>query len=276
MRAFVRRHDLASFVVLAYALSWADWIPLLVRGSRVVPGGNVTHFPGLLGPAGAAFIIVALTEGRPGIGRLLRRMVFVSKPCLRFLAYSLSPLVFLGFALAAARLTRSSMPAPGEFGIYSGLPPLPFLSVLLLVFLFNGYGEETGWRGFALTRLQDRFGPVKGTLVLALIWAGWHTPSFWFVEGYRNLGVAGLVGGFGLGICAGAVVLARVLNRSDGSILAVALWHATYNLTSATTASRGIIGAVTTTCVMVWAGVLLFQEWRRPLVRSRLAMAAAT
>lgn len=276
MRAFLCRHDLVSFVVLAYVLSWSYWIPLLSRGSLVVPGGHVTHFPGLLGPAAAAFIIVTLTEGRPGISRLLRRMVLVSQPTRRFLVYSVSPFLFLGLALAAAFFTRHPMPAPGEFGVYSGLPPLPFLSVLLLVFLFNGYGEETGWRGFALPRLQDRFGPVKGTLVLALIWAGWHTPSFWFVEGYRNLGVAGLIGGFGLGIGAGSLVLARVSNRTEGSIFSVALWHATYNLTSATSASRGVIGAVTTTCVMVWAGVLLFQEWRRPLSRSRVAVASAT
>ncbi|MFN7943416.1 MAG: type II CAAX endopeptidase family protein [Thermoanaerobaculia bacterium] len=276
MRAFVRRHDLASFVVLAYALSWADWIPLLLRGVLVVPGGDVTHFPGLLGPAAAGLIVVALTEGRSGIGRLLRRMILVSKPTSRFLAYALSPLVFLGFALVAASLARGPMPALDKFGIYSGLPPLPFPSVLLLVFLFNGYGEETGWRGFALERLQGRFGPVKGTLALAILWAGWHAPSFGFVEGYRNLGVAGLVGGFGLGICAGSIVLARGSNRTGGSVLAVSLWHATYNLTSATTASRGIIGAVTTTCVMVWAGVLLFQEWRRPAMRSRLAVANAT
>jgi hypothetical protein len=32
--------------------------------------------------------------------------------------------------------------------------------------------------------------------------------------------------------------------------------------------------AVTPTCVVVWAGVLLFQEWRRPLERSRLAVVA--
>lgn len=182
----------------------------------MVPGGDVTHFPGLLGPAAAGLIVVALTEGRSGIGRLLRRMILVSKPTSRFLAYALSPLVFLGFALVAASLARGPMPALDKFGIYSGLPPLPFPSVLLLVFLFNGYGEETGWRGFALERLQGRFGPVKGTLALAILWAGWHAPSFGFVEGYRNLGVAGLVGGFGLGICAGSIVLARGSNRTGG------------------------------------------------------------
>lgn len=276
MVAFLHRHPLVSFVVLAYSLSWAAWIPLLLRGELVVPGGPVTHFPGLLGPAAAAFIMIALTEGLPGVGRLFMRMGRVSKPSMQFLCYSLSPLAFLALALVLARLTGQPVPPLREFGIYSGLPALPMLSVVLLVLLFNGFGEETGWRGFALERLQRQLGPVRGTLALGLIWAGWHTPAFWFVEGYRNLSLATLVGGFGLGICAGSVVLARVLNRTQDSVLAAAVWHAIYNLTSATTASRGIIGAVTTTCVMVWAGVLLFQEWRSPLVRSRLAVWAAT
>lgn len=274
MRAFVRRHAVAVFVVLAYAISWADWVPLLLRGARVVPGGSITHFPGLLGPGIAAFVVVALTEGTAGVARLLRRMVLVSKPSLRFLLYSLSPLAFLALALVAAQFARSPIPPAGDFAVYSGLPRLPLPAVVLLVFLFNGYGEEVGWRGFALEPLQKRLGSVKGTCVLALIWAGWHTPAFWFVEGYRSLGVATLLGGFGLGICAGALVLARVLNRTDGSVLAAALWHAAYNLTSATAASRGLIGAVSTTCVMMWAGLLLVQEWRRPRERSRLAAGA--
>lgn len=273
MRTFVRQHSVLSFVALAYVISWAAWLPLLVRDARVVPGGPVTHFPGLLGPAIAGLVITALVDGAVGLRRLLRRMVLVSKPSAVFFAYSLSPFAFLLLALGVVVIVDRPLPSPSDFAIYSGLPVLSVPVVLLLVLLFTGYGEETGWRGFALGPLQQRYGPLKGTLALALIWAGWHIPAFWFVEGYRALGVAGLLGGFGLGIAAGTLVLARVLNRTDGSVLAAVLWHATYNLTSATAASRGIIGAVTTTCVMVWAGLLLIMEWRRPLERSRLAIA---
>lgn len=276
MRGLVKRYPLASFVVLTYVLSWAYWIPLAVRGARVSPGGSVTHFPGLLGPAIAAFVITALSEGPAGVSRLLRRTVLVSKPLLRFLAYSLSPLGFLAVAIIAARIASRPLPAVSDFGLYSGLPALSLPVVLLLVVLFSGYGEEIGWRGFALAPLQGRFGAVRGTLVLALIWAGWHTPAFWFVEGYRAMGVVGLLGGFGLGICAGAIVLARILNRTDGSVLAAALWHATYNLTSATAGGRGMVGAFTTTCVMAWAVWILLYEWRFPVERSRLAAAATT
>lgn len=274
MRAFVRRHSLASFVILAYALTWIDWIPLAVRDARVTPGGSVTHFPGLLGPAIAALIVTALAGGVPGVGSLLRRLVQVSRPSARFLCYSLSPLAFLALAVVVALLARHPVPPVRDFGVYSGLPALPLLAVLTLILLFSGFGEETGWRGFALERFQARLGPVKGALVLGVVWAGWHVPAFWFVESYQGMDLPTLLGGFGLGICAGSVVLARVANRTDGSVLAAALWHATYNLSSATAAGRGIVPAVTTTCVMIWAGVLLWQEWRSPLPRSRLSVMA--
>ena len=258
----VRRHPLVSFFVLAYGLSWAYWIPLALAGVRTAPGSSTTHEPGLLGPALAAFIMIGLTQGRAGVAALAGRLVLVSRPASRFLIYSLSPLVFLGLAIVVALALRAPLPPWSEFAIYSGLPPLGLPAVLLLVLLFNGFGEETGWRGFALEPLQRRYGPVVGTLILAALWAGWHTPAFFVVETYRTMSVPMIIGGFGLGICAGSIVLSRIAQRTNGSVLAAALWHALYNMTSATAASRGVIAAVTTTCVMVWALVLLIGDAR--------------
>jgi hypothetical protein len=84
------------------------------------------------------------------------------------------------------------------------------------------------------------------------LWAVWHTPTFFVIETYRATTLPMVVGGFGLGICA-ALVLSRIAQRTNGSVLAAALWHAGYNMTSATAASRGVIVAVTTTAVMMWA-----------------------
>ena len=152
---------------------------------------------------------------------------------------------------------QEPLPPRADFALYSGLPAWGLPAVVLLTLLFNGFGEETGWRGFALVPLQRRFGPVGGTVVLGLLWAAWHIPTFFVVETYRAMTVPMLVGGFGLGICAGALVLSRIAQRTNGSILAPAVWHATYNMTSATAAGCGVIAAVTTTAVMAWAVVLL-------------------
>jgi len=271
----VAGHPVSSFFVLAYTISWGYWIPLALSGLQVAPGSRVTHLPGLLGPALAAIIVAALTGGASGVRGLLRRAVLVSHPGWRFWLYSLSPLGFLALAIGLGALLGRPLPSVEEFGRYSGLPAIGLAPVLLLVFLGNGLGEELGWRGFALPRLQLRCGALGGTLVLAVLWAGWHLPAFFMVETYRQMSALTVVGGFGLGLASGALVLARVCHQTQGSVLAAALWHTSYNMTSATAAGRGIIAAVTTACVMIWAGVLVLGEWRRPRETSLLSVPAA-
>ena len=149
------------------------------------------------------------------------------------------------------------------------------LLLFLLVLVGNGFGEETGWRGFALPRLQDRFGPLGGTLVLGGLWACWHAPLFVVNDNLRSMTPLLIVGGFGLGILAGAIVLSHVCHLSEGSVLAVALWHVTYNMTSATAAGHGLVAAATTTCVMAWATVVVIVELKRPRETSILRAPSA-
>ncbi|HEX4935508.1 MAG TPA: CPBP family intramembrane glutamic endopeptidase [Gemmatimonadaceae bacterium] len=261
MRDFARRHPVLVYVVLSYALSWAYWIPLARSGAVVTPGGSASHFPGLLGPAVAAFLTTALLSGRAGMRTLAARSWLVSRPPSRFWGYALSPVAFLALALLIAGML-DRRPPWSDFTLFSGLPPLPLAAVLLLVLLFNGYGEEIGWRGFLLTRLLPRYGTVRSALLVAAVWAGWHAPTFWTIEGYRSMSIPILLGGFGLGLCAGSIVLAHIATRTQGSILGAAVWHLAYNMSAATTAGRGIVGAVTTACVEAWAVIIVIQEVR--------------
>jgi membrane protease YdiL (CAAX protease family) len=50
-------------------------------------------------------------------------------------------------------------------------PSAPERVAALVVFPI---GEEFGWRGFAHPRLMERFGLVKGSLVLGALWGVWH------------------------------------------------------------------------------------------------------
>jgi uncharacterized protein len=76
---------------------------------------------------------------------------------------------------------------------------------------------------------------------------------------YGDFGpLAGL--GFVIGLTAGAFVLTAIYNGTGGSVLAVAVWHALYNLCAATEAGDGPVAAVVTGCVIFWAVRLIQRE----------------
>ena len=134
------------------------------------------------------------------------------------------------------------------------------VGVVATVVLVNGFGEETGWRGLAQPLLQRRHGPLVATLGVSAIWAVWHLPMFFVVEGFRSFTVAITVG-WVIGLFCGAVVLTWLYNHT-GSILLVALWHGTYNMISGTSAASGLLAAVSTTAVIVLAALLVVLEVR--------------
>lgn len=147
--------------------------------------------------------------------------------------------------------------------LYPGIPDFGLAAVFSIALLGNGFGEEIGWRGFALPRLQARWGQWRGVVVLWVIWALWHAPLFVIVAAYRTMDPVMIVFGWGLGLLAGSIVLAHVAHLAKGSILAVSVWHTLYNFSSATKLG-GSTPAVATTFVVVWAVALMFIARTRP------------
>jgi membrane protease YdiL (CAAX protease family) len=218
--------------------------------------GWPTHFPALIGPMVAAILVAARTGGLP---RLLQSMVRV-RVAWRWWAWALSSLALLAIGLLADMIAGEHLPQPADYARMTGLPSVIGIGgVAVLVLLVNGFGEETGWRGFALPLLQRRFSPLTAMLVLAVIWAGWHLPMFLVVDNFRGFS-AGTVVGWLLGLTAGSIVLGWLYNRSGGSVALVAVWHACFNMVSATAAGSGLVAAIVTTVVMVQAVVLVVAE----------------
>ena len=227
---------LVAFFLLAYLLNWAWVIPLAATGHTVFQGmGWPTHFPSLLAPLVAAFIVTACTTGRSGARDLLGRMGRWR----------------IGWRWWVAQ--------------FSGLPSgLGLVGVALVILVVDGFGEETGWRGYALPQLQKRYSPLTSTLILAGLWAGWHIPLFFALHSYQGFS-AGTTIGFAFGLTCGAVVATWLYNHTGGSILAVVVWHGFYDVVSGTkaaTGGSGTIAAVVSTMIMVQAVVLVGLEIR--------------
>lgn len=158
---FVQRRPLTAFVVLAFALSWGFWLLSFVTSSAVL------FFLGGLGPAIAA-AVVAWQVGtlQPWLERVLRWRV---SPRFSVFAFGFPVLLYaVPNVVAAVFGATPDLSLVGE--------RLPAYAVTWVGALFLGGLEEPGWRGFALPRLQQRYSPVRATLLLGVVWGLWHLP----------------------------------------------------------------------------------------------------
>jgi membrane protease YdiL (CAAX protease family) len=100
-----------------------------------------------------------------------------------------------------------------------------FLQILLL----SVVGEEIGWRGFALPCLQARYGPLKASLILGVIWGGWHLP-LWWMAGNFHADIPFVL--FMLQSLALTILMTWLYNHTRGSLLMAHLFHTAFNLTA--------------------------------------------
>ena len=84
--------------------------------------------------------------------------------------------------------------------------------------------STTGWRGFALPRMQSRWGPTRASILLGVLWAAWHLPLF-LVHGWTTAPVWV----FFFIVTGLSVIITFGFNLSRGSVIVAILLHDTYN-----------------------------------------------
>ena len=242
---------LVAYFFLAYALSWCAFIPLALNAQGILVGVPPwLHLIGAFGPLLAAFIVTGSTGGWAGVRELLSRMTRW-RIGWGWMAIALfSPVVVFLIAAVMARITSGTWNDASQFGRVSEIPTLNWLSGWLVWTLTFGLGEETGWRGFALPRLQKTYSARSASLILGLLWAGWHIPTFFYNYELSFFSVMA----FTVGILSGTVLLTWLYNSTGGSVLATILWHGAYN--AAVAGAGGMIPAIVTATVILTVIVL--------------------
>ena len=226
------RHPLLFYVLIAYLGTWIVWLPFLLSADGlglmvfsnplplIVIGGLGTF----TGPALGAFVMTGVTEGRAGIRRLLRK-IWLWRVGLRWYL-----LTFLGFPVI---LTLATIVVPGSLASFEPMDPLPLVGSFLVFFVYPALiiggplGEEPGWRGFALPRLQRQHGPLVGSLILGVIWTFWHVVPVW-LGAWLHAGMLNIYNFFLylLFITSWTIVMTWVYNNTKGSVFMAILGHA--------------------------------------------------
>jgi len=219
------KHPVWVFYVLTFAVSWGVWIPLgfVYRASTRLPAW-VVILATITGtaPALVSIILTGLTDGIAGIKRLFRQLL---KWRFGWKWYSVVILAPAGVYLAA-------------LGIYlllgGSTPEIIWAKAVLVLLAFVTtlpvtLAEELGWRGYALPRLLTRHNALISSVLVGVLWAGWHlvgylipnplvksdTPLFFFF----------------INTVAFSILITWVYNNTGGSLLGSVLFHASMNTT---------------------------------------------
>lgn len=220
-----RRFPLTSFFILGYAWTWLCWwsVAAAAAGHVSLPMPRETlETIGQFGPFAAALLVTWLTEGGPGLRELLGSLVrWRARPIWLAVSLLLLPATMLGaiWVYAAWHGSAGSLSLRGTWDTL----PAHFVYTLLLC---GPLGEEPGWRGFALPRLQARFGPLGASVWLGLLWALWHLP-LWFIYPAPCLFPL-----YAAGAILMTVLFTWLYNHTQGSVLYSLLFHASMSTVS--------------------------------------------
>jgi membrane protease YdiL (CAAX protease family) len=225
-----KRFHLPLFFLLCLIISWAIWVPqALARLSdpqTPFAGGSPWNLLAVWAPGLSAILVSRVMAGKAGPGALFR-------PVRRQrigIGWYLFVLLYPAAVWLLARAVDALLGRSFEFTI----PLLTYFSaeqsymvVVALVCAFpNTLGEELGWRGFALPRLQARHNALVSSLILGLFWAFWHIPM-WIAGGMMGQDLLRS----GVTIATVAIIFTWVYNNTGGSLLLAWLFHTSITIT---------------------------------------------
>jgi membrane protease YdiL (CAAX protease family) len=257
-----RSGGIAVFVTVAFAVTWAIWLPILVQAQTAgldrVPW---TFFVASFGPLCGA-VAAAWWEGGPNAVTAWARRSFSLRFDRRWWLAGLGmPLAYFAIAWLTVFLVTGSWPSAATFGVTDKLPGLAWPVVAVVWVLSFGLGEEAGWRGWLLPALARRHSPLASALIVAAIWIAWHAPAFFFNPTYQAMGPA--IIGWMLALACGSCLLAWMALGAKGSIIPVLAWHAGFDLLTAADASAGLIASTISAIVMVQGMACGWLLWRQ-------------
>lgn len=215
------------FFILTFGLSWALWIPFAVSGR---PVSLAALAAGAFAPTISGILLATLQHG----GRdFWKRVVSFRRISGKWYAviFLLFPVVvglslFIDFCIGGTFYSLKNALATVE-------NPIALLTFIVMMLFGGPLNEELGWRGYALDRLQLRWGALTSSLVLGLFWGLWHLPLF-FMRGttQNEMGLLSLrFWTFFVQVLALSVLFTWVYNNNRRSTLSAILMHFMTNST---------------------------------------------
>ncbi len=248
-KKWVSRSPLIAFFVLVFGIEW-----LLVFGLTSFIPPMISLLIGSWLPNIVGLIVTGVAGGRTGLRELFRKIILWRISYRWYLFAVFLPTILALLAIGLLILFGNEKP---EFA-----PQNQLLPIILLSIFTGAMGEELGWRGTALPRLQSRFNALNSSLLLGVSWGLYHLPSF-LLSGLplKNAPlIPFMFGALGL-----TILVSWTFNHTRGSLITVFLYHFMFNFILNVTGipnNPKLFWLLGILCIVAAALIVIF-DWRR-------------
>jgi membrane protease YdiL (CAAX protease family) len=178
--------ELAAFFTLTFTITFGLGIAVIFFRPQFEAifgplGPLLTSWPYYLAvcaPTISAVLLSTLFGGLKGIKILFQGLVRPFRMRWTFVALLTFPTALLLWGLVERAVTGAAVSHTIDMRAIVVAAPLTLFTTANIFIDPGPWGEETGWRGFALPRLLTLFSPATAAIILGVIWAVWHAPAF--------------------------------------------------------------------------------------------------
>ena len=226
MSNLIKRYPAISQFVLALLIGGVMIAPMV---AGVVPSDSMFLLIAAYSASLAGIILTAIVSGKVGLKEMFRRLL-IWRAGIGWWVFALIAfaLMYLGGLVLAALFSGSTVSVNLAQPLYMFFPLF-----IMKFFLDAGLGEELGWRGFLLPRLQTRYSALVSSIIVGIVWGLWHLPLF-MLEGMSptyEMGqawgvVPALLGYTVVVVIPYSILFTWMYNNTKGSLLLAFVFHA--------------------------------------------------
>ncbi|MFL0249287.1 CPBP family intramembrane glutamic endopeptidase [Clostridium neuense] len=229
IKGYIKNHEIISFIFLTFLFSWIIWGILYCSSidivNNVIYKSHMSIFIclGAFAPSSMSIILTGFLYKKKGLKALLTRL---TKWRYNLIYYLIAVFYWIA-SLYISYLICKFFGSKGEI-TFTNVKTYYILEGFMITLLLGGpLGEEIGWRGFLLPRLQKKLNPFYSSIVLGIIWSCWHLPLF-FIAGTDQYGVPFLL--FIMTTIINTIIITWIFNRTNGSLIFPILFHTCNNI----------------------------------------------
>jgi CAAX protease family protein len=213
MIGWVKRSPITSYFALVFGIEW-----LLVLTLSSVTSPIVALLIGSWLPDGVGLLVTGLSAGQAGLHELFGKVILWRVSPKWYTIAIFLPVTMAWISIGLFAILTNNIPAVA--------PTNQFTTILLGALFTGALGEELGWRGTALPRMQAHWNALVSSLILGILWGLYHLPSF-FLSGLP-LQNAPLISFLICSLCL-TIYISWTFNHTRGSLIIVFLYHFSFN-----------------------------------------------